>query len=355
MLRHSLIILCLSLMLWGCKDELDIEEPVAPSTPWQEDDRFLFDIKVQFNTHADGERIHFMGRNHFSTIELMDDDTIEYVQHAFQWLEYQQSAQMPITDELFITANLNTVRIASTRDPVLQGASQFLQLKEIDPEFSFIQFAPFWRGEAIGVNDDNVCLIAYQYETVDGEFGLRALKVRVTFNDSFMEIDEMSMIDIPDSGFGIRSILPVGDDFLISTGRSNYYLDENNQLEEVLAQSLNNLFQVDNEWIGTTTRSVYRSSDGLTWTEGGTPDRILDLISFDKMGDHTIGIYNSQIFLFDIEGDNLQITELDNEGLFGHEITSVDTFNDRVYVATLSGVFVKDLEDFWKERVREEG
>lgn len=355
MLRQLLILLFASLVLWGCKDELNIEEPITPSTPWQEDERFLFETKVQFNSHADGERIYFMGRNHFSTIELLEDDTLEYIQHAFQWLEYHQSAQMPITDELFVTANLNTVRIANTREPVLQGASQFLQLKEIDPEFSFIQFPPFWRGEAIGVNDDNVCLITYQYETNDGEFGLRALKVRVTFNDTFMEIAEMSTVDVPNDGFGVRAILPIEDDFLLSLGQNTLLLDENNQLEEVLAAPLNNLFKVDNEWIGLHSRSVFRSADGRTWIEGGTPDRNLELISFDKMDGHTIGIYNSQIFLFELGSDELQITELNNEGLFGHEITSVDTFNEKVYVSTLSGVFVKDLEDFWEVRIREEG
>ncbi len=354
MIRSFFCILIISLVFLGCKDELGIDEPKIESTvSWQEDERFLFETKFQTNTHADGERIHFMGRNHFSTIGLFQDDTTEYVQHAIQHLAYHQLARMPITDELFVTANLNTVRIGSSREPVLQGASQYLHLDEVDPEFSFTAFPSFWLSEAIGVNDENECLITYHFETEEGQFGIRALKVRVAFNNDFMEIEEMSTINMSNSGFSVRSIYTIGKGFLITTDRKTYLVDESNQLIEVSDTPLSNIFQIDNQWFGVFLNTLFRSEDGLAWTEVGEVDRPLELISYDVLEGRTIGVYNSQLFLFELENDEIRITELDNEGLFGHEITSVDIFNGKVYVATLSGVFAKDLDDFWEEKVTE--
>lgn len=356
MLRQVFYTLFISLIFFGCRDELGIEEPVVePSVPWQEDERFLFETKVQTNTHSDGDRIYFMGRNHFSTIGLLQDDTIESVEHAIQWLQYYQHARMPISDELFVTANLNTVRIGSTREPVLQGASQFLHLDELDPEFKNMAFPSFWLSEAIGVNDHKECLITYWFETEDGQFGIRALKVRVAFNSDFMEIEETSTINITDSGFSVRSIYSIGRDFIITTDRKTYLLDESNQLLEVSETPLFNIFQIGNQWFGVFINTLYRSGDGRSWTEVGEIDRPLELISYDVLEGRTIGVYNSQLFVLELESDIIQITELNNDGLFGHKITSVDTFNGKVYVATLSGVFVKDLEDFWEEKVIEEG
>lgn len=355
MLRQTLIILFTSLIFLGCKDELDIEELTELTTPWQEDDRFLFETKVQFNTHADGERIHFMGRNHFSTIELREGDTIEYVQHAIHWLEHNQNARMPITDELFVTANQNTVRIASTLDPVLQGASQFIQLREIDPEFTHIDFPSFWLSEAMAVNENNVCLIPYQYRSDDNTGGIRVLKVQVAFNNDFMEVEASARFTISDNGFPIRSIYTMGDDFIITNDRKVYVLTSGNEIIETADFPVSNIFEVGDQVFGIRGNQLYRFTEGFTWTEAATVDRNLELVSYDVVEGKTIGVYNSQIFLFELDGDDLQITELNNDGLFGHEITSVDAFNGTVYVATLSGVFVKNLEDFWEERVREEG
>jgi len=38
---------------------------------------------------------------------------------------------------------------------------------------------------------------------------------------------------------------------------------------------------------------------------------------------------------------------LDNSGLEGFEITSVNEYNGRAWVTTLSGMFYKDLKDFF--------
>lgn len=351
---QSYFLLLFLLIFWGCKDDLDIEVPVESAVSWLEDDRFLFETKVQFNTHSDGERIHFMGRDHFSTIELVEDDTTELVQHAFHWLNYNQHGRMPITDELFITASQNIVRIASTLNPVLQGASQYINLAEKDPDFEFIETPSFWMSEAIAVNADNICLIPYHYRLADNSGGIRVLKVKVALNE-FMTIEETEIITISDGGFPLRSIYAFGNDFLITNDRKVFFLDQNNQVTEAADFPVSNLFEIDGIWFGIRSDKLYRTVDGRAWTEAGTINPDLGLVSYDQLEGKTIGVYNSQIFLFELDGDQLQITELNNDGLFGHEITSVDVFNGKVYVATLSGVFVKELEHFWEERVREEG
>ncbi len=41
------------------------------------------------------------------------------------------------------------------------------------------------------------------------------------------------------------------------------------------------------------------------------------------------------------------VRELVNDGLAGNAITSISLFNNKVYATTLSGVFTKELEEFF--------
>ncbi|OQY25869.1 MAG: hypothetical protein B6244_14665 [Candidatus Cloacimonetes bacterium 4572_55] len=56
---------------------------------------------------------------------------------------------------------------------------------------------------------------------------------------------------------------------------------------------------------------------------------------------------NTLFQLWEIDLVNLVINEIDNDGLSGNKILSVHEFDNRVYVLTLTGLFYRDMDDFF--------
>ncbi len=97
---------------------------------------------------------------------------------------------------------------------------------------------------------------------------------------------------------------------------------------------------------------VYYSVDqGTTWELLGTGFPAPG-IRFAIIQDELCFYVYSQIGRFDL--DNEVVLELDNTGLEGDEITSVNEFNGYVWITTLNGLYFKPVEDFFLERVVEQ-
>ena len=131
-------------------------------------------------------------------------------------------------------------------------------------------------------------------------------------------------------------------------------------MEKILDEGFIRMFEVEDKLYGLTFRfsesKLYESENGLSWNYLGILDNSFRLLNYSTVDGKTIAYYYSQIFQIERSDSGFDIKELSVEGLFGHRITSITEFKGRVYVTTLSGVFYKDLEDFWieKEEVAEE-
>lgn len=99
-------------------------------------------------------------------------------------------------------------------------------------------------------------------------------------------------------------------------------------------------------------KKVYYSQDeGLNWSSfiSNFPVNIAHFFYIDEK----LAFYGkSQLFWVDLA--NQEVKELDNTGLEGAEITSVNEFNSRVWVTTLSGMYYKSTEDFFTLKEGEE-
>jgi len=58
--------------------------------------------------------------------------------------------------------------------------------------------------------------------------------------------------------------------------------------------------------------------------------------------------------IHEVDFVNEEVRELDNWGLEGNEITSINEFNGRVYISTLSGLFYRDIDEFFTYKDDEE-
>lgn len=58
--------------------------------------------------------------------------------------------------------------------------------------------------------------------------------------------------------------------------------------------------------------------------------------------------------IHEIDFDAGEVRELDNWGLEGNEITSINEFNGKVYISTLSGLFYRELDEFFTYKEEDE-
>ena len=146
----------------------------------------------------------------------------------------------------------------------------------------------------------------------------------------------------------------------MDTLETKHYSYPRDELEKILDEGFIRMFEVEDKLYGLTFRfsesKLYESENGLSWNYLGILDNSFRLLNYSTIDGKTIAYYYSQIFQIERSDSGFDIKELSVEGLFGHRITSITEFKGIVYVTTLSGVFYKDLEDFWieKEEVAEE-
>ncbi|MEL7006731.1 MAG: hypothetical protein AAFN93_28995, partial [Bacteroidota bacterium] len=147
----------LLLTCFSCSDDDEVIPALEPL--WEPDERFLFDLKIQYNSFADDNDLYFIGRDKISHLELID--STEVLESSFILMEYNQNHKMPISSEIFATADDKRVRIASTEDPVNDVKDIYLNIEDLNPDFNGFEFPNFQRSEAMAINSRRECLIPY--------------------------------------------------------------------------------------------------------------------------------------------------------------------------------------------------
>ena len=78
-------------------------------------------------------------------------------------------------------------------------------------------------------------------------------------------------------------------------------------------------------------------------------DTKLLTLRFGAEGSRTLAFEQNHIYRVHVDGTRIRLAELDNNGLDGHGITSLSTFDEKVYVTTRTGVFEKPVTDFFEQ------
>jgi hypothetical protein len=164
---------------------------------------------------------------------------------------------------------------------------------------------------------------------------------------------EIKNIEFPSVDEGVRIpnlIYSFNEYFFVKFNSDNLWrISPNGELIEISDNfdSKSIMFDFDNILYYSSYKSIYKSLDnGLTWELVGDIFPSIERGTFFKVNGSLYWYIYSQIFSVEIGTNGFTITELDNSGLEGYEITSITEFQDRVYVTTLSGLFYKSIEDF---------
>ncbi|GMQ29249.1 hypothetical protein [Algoriphagus confluentis] len=292
----------------------------------------------------------------------------------FQGFGIEQNApgryRFPSSDKVVASRNDNFIVLEAPKNVGLTGKGLRYNMKEIDPDFQYFFDLPYFFSDAIGIDKNGTVLIPYH--SASNGFAKSSpdfLLFKTKLVDGELEVLELKLIK---ENFiqGMNSVTRVNsfDNFFqIRIGPDTYNIGEDEK-PKLKHEHLTKSFQFGSEIISfgalfgqSSPLYAYRSDlNGQNTQLINTFDdpSILQL-EFTIVDGRIIGYGNSQLFLIDLQENNIKITELDNTGLEGSFITSVTMADaNRVLVTSapipgfdLAGGFYKPLEELFKPRV----
>jgi len=356
-MKRILILICLATLIISCEKEKIVE--VEKEYNWKKHNDFQYNDVIQMNSYASNERIFFYGPNAFSS--LVADSLVHpdlpfggKTSHYSVWNEQPANIKLPICSDYSLSTfrNYGTIYFFSTMNPVLSGSSTSIRIKTIDTTYAYFDLLHFSSGESIAINNKNQTLIPY-ISIVDSRnvLKLALIDIKTEFMISYYYLDtlEVNILTITDDiQYDVIALESVGSNFFLTTNSKVYRIDNYGNIENVLSIRLNKMVESSGKIYGFGRDNIYISSDnGLTWKEGYSIQYEYSLLNYSKIDDKIIGYRHGQLWELQINETELLVRELDNDGLNGVSITSVSSFDNKVFLSTLSGVFYKNAGEFF--------
>ncbi|MEH0156007.1 hypothetical protein V6R21_17805 [Limibacter armeniacum] len=335
------------------------------------DSRFSFESKIVYNSAADSNNIFFLESGFLGHIFI--EDTTEVALHSILYgysFHYQDNfRKFPITPNLWIgLGSGGYFEISSPHDPFSNYAEVGLSMSKLDNSFKDFAFHFYQRHEQLYVNNKNQCLIPF--ESSD-ESQVKFLLINTVVEDMGYEyfVDTLSTKIIPrpenePERINFSYLVNCIEDKFYLTGiDETYLLSADEEFHIIDEHSIRKIFKIDGVYYGLTykaeqgvkTFKMLSSYDGINWQVFADPVREdLHLFNYKEIDGKTLAYIGDHIIHFYKTDVTIEFKEISNIGLEGNQITSISEFNGRVYVTTLSGVFIKDIEDFWKYKEDEQ-
>ena len=298
----KLFVLLISLIIISaCRES---EEPTIEKEiiQWEEDDRFLFEYKSQFNIHTKDKSILFLGNRSLTEIKL--EDSVETTTHYYLWAVHNQDYKMPLTDDFSLTAEDETLAFIPVKNPVSGSTGYYLNLHEVDTSFRNFQFYSFGQSPVIAINDKGVCLIPYQtYE----DFGNKLLLVTPEINEVggtyYVNVKKTTIIDYPLQTNGSLRVFSFDENFYLYDGLNGLWkIDSNQNISLVSNEPIQNIFKMNDTLYGISSDKIFTSANGDNWNLFSNEiPIILRSIPFYQIEGRTVGNYRSQFFEFTVE------------------------------------------------------
>lgn len=354
--RYSLVLIMSCVFLVVCGDASE----TIPESTWVEDVEFTYADKNQYNSHASKEAAYFLGRNTITEISYPGGQE-ERISSLLA--PSDNNFKMPMNDYIFVGAGTSQIHFIPIRNPVENEASSQLRMEDYDPNFLRFDFPSLPRGPAVVLDKLNRAVVPYiASSNPNDELSIvnKVMLVQLGVSsdqgssrrDSLLieNVKVISLTDPKNPGLTnhVFSLHVFNDVFYVTTQNQTLYIDpdgEYQNLQDTLP--LRRMFSVGTTLFGLNFETLYISANGLEWSEVTTnieaPLRLLDYVQTNGW---SLAFYRSQIFGLELIDSRLSVTELDNQGLEGHQVTSISFFEGQVFVTTLSGVFRKPLQLF---------
>lgn len=347
-----------ALLICSCKKEVIVE--IEKKYSWEPSPMFLYEKKIQTTSFANDEVMYSLGINTFSTIRANPDNPDELAAvHSHLYFNYPIERKMPLSAEILVGMETTSLGFYSTRFPFPDGGVNF-SMKSIDPLFASFYTPYYSLGTCFGLNELNQCLVPYHIydttyaasNTIKYEPSFYFFNLISGFPNLLVErVDTLSCVKInkEDNWGGVIAINAVGKNFFVTCSNKTVRINDEAVPEMSFDGILYRIFEYNNVLYGLSINNLFRSSDnGLNWISVQTIDPDLVNLNFQTIDGKLTGFFKGQLFYFDLTPEGfIAVQEMLNDGIEDDEITSITQFRDRVFVTTFSGVFEKNLEDFF--------
>ena len=229
-----------------------------------------------------------------------------------------------------------------------------LSILKYDSTYSWIADKKITWSQEYGAFGDNEFLIDYRSEEYPDQ--VNYLLVSYVFKPGQLALGEpnfeltdveLFQFDAPGS-FGNSGAFYCNGIFFVSIdNRGLYILQED---EFVRCQNIDfasTIFFHNDAYYAVSNQALLISPDGFAWNDLAVFNMSLDHSNFTIIEDQVILASNDQLFQVNFDADSLAIMEIENRGVSGHHITSIQEHHDRIYCTTLSGLFYTELERFF--------
>ena len=376
-MKQYLTLAFIALLFAQCTEEkIEIQElEIEKEFSWESHPNFQYDNAIQINSFANDQFCFFMGINSMSS--MVEEGTSHpssilggHILHYNLDNQHPLYAKFPICDTYCVTESARGnqwISLKPNLSPILIMGSKTswvdINIAEIDPYFMKVSHIHSNNGESILMNN-NQTLVMYQ-TTIEKNSRLRALLIDVNITKErtnyILDTLKTQILEFgPYHQFQESNYSFDGSFYICPSSEETYRISKAGQLTKVVNAGFKRLFKYDNVLVGFSfsNSDAYISTDnGQTWkNEFKVPIPELYLLSYTKINDKLVGFYNSQVFEISFSDGFKEYTikELDNYGLEGKKITSLSMFNKKVYTTTLSGVFTRDIDDFFTEKILKE-
>lgn len=367
--KHISIIILFSLVVMSCEDASKKNSMIPEEDyVWQQHPSFFRLDKILLNSHVYNDSLYVVGVNRISIFDTTNDNPVINGSLGRD----PNITQAPAVGGRLIALPMDSKYQVVVYSPAFMSCSgsggmypfgKSLQLSLLTNEYGdgARVVDGFYRQSFGAINDYNqlimmvddsastcyncytsFALVNLNPETDNGYSDIPCLNL----SPSVRRIPYQSGMSI-----GLSSVIAYKEKFLISAPRGQYEIaiidtSGNLTVSTDIQGGVSTFFVKGDTVLAFTnyTGNLYHSTNGSDWTFwfGNLPP--YDLRFFLVQDKLCFYIYSQ---LFWLDAANLQIEELDNEGLQSNEINSVNVFHNKVWITTLSGLFTKPLDRFF--------
>ncbi|MCU0444219.1 MAG: hypothetical protein MUE85_04820 [Microscillaceae bacterium] len=344
------IILALGLLmaLSACKKQIEIQEvvkEVEKKKSWQEHQGVYYYYKVCKNIISDGEKIFVHTANSVYSVDsskmlgsyepvtpLPEQKPFLNKNFFLKYRDYNDEKSLGVVDTKFY-------------------ANIIFKMTNFDPDFS--QFYPLGNENKVltSANDQHFLLLPYIKNVQSGsnDYFQKILLIKLNL-DNGAKIDNFKIIPFPNDG-EVYGWMRVEDFFIISIGgligsnAGTFKITSDGTIKKVSPQLFARAIKYKDKILAINDGGdIYQSNlSGENWQKLAGMSYTLSLMNYIVIQDDLYGYFQDKIYYFDFGKDKLTLKPLKNDGLERNFITGMATLHDKVYVATLSGLFYKPI------------
>lgn len=329
-----------------------ITETLIEEPSWKLHESLEHDDKIILNGYVSADSIYYLS-THSKFWKFNNNNPIfcyNYWPCITQTLEYKPIISDSVS--AYMNEDKTEIQLALNEIDSWNIIPEIISVWDIDSTFSDDARLPMESFfQPVGAfNNQN------QFLTVVMGDGMNFCIIDYTHNDSTysgIEITSTQRIYFFYGILGFPDIKSFGNRFYVITNDYNYIIYPTGEYHKMdnLPAGLQIFSYNDTLFTFTTNFWLYYSSDlGENWEEYA---HFSAWVSFFEVAGRLCCHRHDDIH--EINFKTGEVKELDNWGLEGNEITSINKFNNEVYITTLSGLFYRDVDEFFTYKEEDNG